>query len=395
MFGIDYLISPVDFEHFREHHYGKKALLIPGAKDKFADFFGWDEINHLSRYSPLQGKSTKLVLDKQHLSLDRIEDFNHWVRKGATFAINHLQTKDPVVDKFSRILGAQLNTPVNINCYVSSPNKQGFDNHFDRHDVFIMHLEGEKQWKVFGQSEQHSYPLECMQGEKGDPPDTEPYIECTMTPGDVLYIPRGHWHYALSDTPCMHLTVGPQAKSPALFLQWLVDKLMRGNEYFRKDFPIADAGEFAGRRTDNELTEYFSNFQDTFAEMIKSDELYNQFEEYIMRMNWLSPVPSAVFPEQQILHDTIDENTEFMLPVGQKVMMKYDTGSNRAHIQLRGFMVELEDITEENLNAIFTGEPVSGRSIMLKCPDVPWENIKNALLSLTDRGVLTLVHKEK
>ena len=395
MYGIDYLISPVEFEHFRQHHFGKKALLIPGDKSKFSDLLGWDEINQLARYSPLGRNSAKLTMDKVQLPPEEIQNFNHWIKEGATFTINHLQTKDPVIDKFSRILSAQLNSSVNINCYVSTPGKQGFDNHYDRHDVFIIQVEGEKKWTVFKSTPgPHTYPLEIMKCDKSDPPDEEPYIECTMSPGDVLYIPRGHWHYAISETPCIHLTVGHQARPPALFLQWYLNELMWSDEFLRQDFPIAEAGEFAGRRTDDELKNHIRKFQDYFGGLIMSEQLEDKVHEYIMTNNRLSASPNAVFPDQQTIYQDITEDTLFCLPVGQKVTMKYDAEHDRAHVQVRGFKIELEGIKEHHLNAIFTGEVISGKSVLGLCPDVKWDDVKNTLLTLLDKGVLMLVGKD-
>ena len=73
--------------------------------------------------------------------------------------------------------------------------------------------------------------------------------------------------------------------------------------------------------------------------------------------------------------------------------MKYDAEHDRAQVQVRGFKIELEGIKEHHLNAIFTGEVISGKSVLELCPDVKWDDVKNTLLILLDKGVLMLAGK--
>jgi hypothetical protein len=162
------------------------------------------------------------------------------------------------------------------------------------------------------------------------------------------------------------------------------------DESFRHNFPIAEAGEFAGRRSDDELKQYIRDFQDRLGQLIQSDQLEQLVHEYIMVANKLSAIPSVMFPEQQTIYQDINEDTQFSMPIGQKVTMKFDPENDRAVVQVRGLKVQLDQIKQHHLEAIFNQETISGRSIMQSCPDVSWENIKKTLLIFVEKGVVTL-----
>ena len=127
--------------------------------------------------------------------------------------------------------------------------------------------------------------------------------------------------------------------------------------------------------------------------MIQSEELEQSIHEYIMLSNPLGPMANTTFPEQQTISQDINEDTELTMPIGQKVIMKFDPGNERASVQVRGLQVDLDHIQRHHLQAIFREGTISGRSIMESCPDVSWEDIKKTLLIFLDRGVLMLIGK--
>ena len=101
---------------------------------------------------------------------------------------------------------------VQANLYLSSKRKQGFQAHFDFHDVFAMHVMGEKTWTVFqGRAD---YPIkhpmfEGWPRERHEQLKGELWREVRLRPGDLLYLPRGQYHYALADDgPCVHIAWG-------------------------------------------------------------------------------------------------------------------------------------------------------------------------------------------
>lgn len=74
--------------------------------------------------------------------------------------------------------------------------------------------------------------------EAPEAPTGEPIADIVLTPGDVLYLPRGWWHAVTADqgTASLHLTFGLATQTGAEFLGWAVDEL-RVNATVRQDVP--------------------------------------------------------------------------------------------------------------------------------------------------------------
>lgn len=287
MFGLEYLIAPRSVDEFRDRYWGEWALHIPGQPDKFEGLFGWDDVNHALNHGRHSFEGVRLLYEKKGLPHEALSNIDHWLSQGATLVINNVNQIDPVAEKFATLLGADLNTHININSYMSCPNKQGFDNHFDGHDVFIAHLEGKKAWKVFEPTIKR--PLDRQNLDKGEPPDTDPYLECELEPGDVLYIPRGHWHYACAITPSIHLTVGQDPRTGSDFLRWLADRLMNNEEFFRQDFPVVWAKELGGTHGNGAFAEHMEEFRRRMHEILDRDSLQEAFVTTAWR-----PIPCGV-----------------------------------------------------------------------------------------------------
>ena len=389
MFGLDYILSPYQKDNFLSDQFGKKAILIPGKEDKFDNLFTWDDINHLVEFGQTENRSARLVFEKNDLGPGQFPRQGHWINEGATYVINHLQRKDPVIDQFARILSAELNATININTYISAKSKQAFDTHYDRHDVFILQIYGTKEWAVFNPTTKH--PLEYM-NKSEEPPETDPYIECTLSPGDMLYIPRGHWHHAMASESTVHLTVGQDARSPIDFMNWFLRQELLGNEKMRQSFPLADSAMFMGSRDAEELDDFLDTFKSALMERLNDENFHNLFTEFVMAINPMSRAPKVLLPDQFLLKDRITMDTVFELPVGQKVILKHDNNKNIGIIYARGVTVRLEGVSEKALSAVFHQDPnnISGNAIQSNCPEMKDESIKKLLLTLVDEGVIQL-----
>jgi hypothetical protein len=78
--------------------------------------------------------------------------------------------------------------------------------------VFAIHCEGEKVWRIYEGVEEA--PVETTVQRDADYIERKKgrvVMEVTMRPGDLLYIPRGHYHDALASSErSLHLTFGVQ-----------------------------------------------------------------------------------------------------------------------------------------------------------------------------------------
>ena len=132
--------------------------------------------------------------------------------RGATLVLNDIDQLTPELSAFARSLEEALGGKVQANLYLSSKRKQGFKAHFDFHDVFAMHVMGEKTWMVFQGRAEHPIKHPSFEGwpqERHDQAKGELWREVRLRPGDLLYLPRGQYHYALADDgACAHIAWG-------------------------------------------------------------------------------------------------------------------------------------------------------------------------------------------
>eukprot|EP01065_Artemidia_motanka_P002621 TRINITY_DN11243_c0_g1_i2.p1 TRINITY_DN11243_c0_g1~~TRINITY_DN11243_c0_g1_i2.p1 ORF type:complete len:380 (+),score=63.36 TRINITY_DN11243_c0_g1_i2:60-1142(+) len=124
--------------------------------------------------------------------------------EGFTVVLNRIETRTAVLRKLCANLEERLGVPTGANIYVTprvtGRVSQGFDPHFDPHDVAVVQVSGSKKWSV-----EWPPPLPCLPRKDQDRrivgfsdghkegPRRQTFV---LTSGDVLYLPRGTVHAA-------------------------------------------------------------------------------------------------------------------------------------------------------------------------------------------------------
>ena len=131
---------------------------------------------------------------------------------GSTMVLQGLHRIWPPIIAFCQQLAAELGHPVQANAYVTPPQNQGFDDHYDVHDVFVLQIDGEKEWTIHApvlasplRTQPWTDRRAVVQAEAGQ----APLIKTVLRPGDCLYLPRGYLHAAQAlGGISTHLTIG-------------------------------------------------------------------------------------------------------------------------------------------------------------------------------------------
>ena len=167
-------------------------------------------------------------------------------RRGCSLLLSGLERRCAAITTLCREVGEQLlghgiplATAVQANAYLTPPNSQAFDIHYDNHCALILQLHGEKRWTVFAPLD--PLPIErCEQSIARDTLD-EPVFDSTLRSGDVLYVPRGFPHCAATaDANSLHLTLSLWSVTWAALLAGVV----RSDVEFRQT-AVARRGETA------------------------------------------------------------------------------------------------------------------------------------------------------
>lgn len=240
---LDYLLAPFSTSQFLAEYWTKKALYFQGQPQKFSPLFSWSALNYLLNYHRLSESDIRFSLNGQ--TLPDSQDPRIWqerLNQGATLVVNGLHHRIPALAALAADLRQELGYRTHINLYCSPPQQQGFACHYDTHEVFVLQIDGTKAWSVYPATVPFPDRSRSQEQDSAQEIPQEAYLNCVLHPGDVLYIPKGHWHCAVAcDRPSLHLTVGVDCLTGLDWLDWLRQDLQSLPEW-RQSLPAIANG---------------------------------------------------------------------------------------------------------------------------------------------------------
>ncbi|WP_395244169.1 cupin domain-containing protein [Agromyces sp. MMS24-K17] len=255
-------------ERFAEEFWGREALLSRADELErgFDDLFSADAVDELVARRGVRTPFIRMARDGDVLATgaytgsggfgaevaDQVDSEKVLERfaGGATIVLQGLHRLWPPIIDFTRQLDDDLGHPVQVNAYVTPPQSQGFDAHYDTHDVFVLQVAGEKHWRIHRPVHADplaSQPWSAHRAAVARAALEDPAIDAVLRPGDALYLPRGWIHSATAgDATSVHLTVGMSAYTHADVVQALVARVgdsprLRAALPLGVDFADADA----------------------------------------------------------------------------------------------------------------------------------------------------------
>lgn len=245
--SLDFLISPYTRERFFQDYFEQRHLHIKADDpERFNHILSAATLEHIVSSQKLTLPNTRMAhkdsdLDANQLTLEgtNIIDLNRVIEKyseGATLILSQLQDRVETLKSLCNTLTADFGQRFQTNIYCTPGNSsQGFTIHHDTHDVFILQIEGSKDWKIY------ESPIELAikdQGFKQELHQPGAVIdEFTMNPGDLLYIPRGLMHAAkTSNKRSIHITTGFMGFTWQDFMIDKINKLSQEHLDLRRGF---------------------------------------------------------------------------------------------------------------------------------------------------------------
>lgn len=257
---FDELIAPLQVEHFLREYHDRRPIHIPAPADAARHgAFQWERLNALlSIRSHWTQDNVKLIMNSHPIAPEFYMDetigradpakIDVFFGMGASLVANNVHEIAPEVRAVCNMLGQQFSGRAGANAYCSFGGVQAFATHFDLHDVFAIHCEGEKIWRLYENRAEnpitHPPATEDAQA-RIDAARGRLVHEVKMQPGDVLYIPRGWYHDALaSSNASLHLSFGVLPYHGRLLFQLLEEEALNLSA-FRAYLPDArtDGGD--------------------------------------------------------------------------------------------------------------------------------------------------------
>lgn len=218
------LVAPVAPEEFLDAYWERRHLFLHrGDPDYYGTLFSFADVDRwisLAQAAPADlllivpppdsGRKTERK-KLRDVSLGRLYAAFH---AGNTLVLEGIQKHWPAVARLADSLREAFTAAVNVNLYMTPAGAQGAPVHPDVQDVFVLQVDGAKDWTLYEQREDLCLEtltyLREIRGNVLPRMEGLPLVgEARLEKGDFLYIPRGLPHKAVSPAsgPSLHLTV--------------------------------------------------------------------------------------------------------------------------------------------------------------------------------------------
>ncbi|MEA1943228.1 MAG: cupin domain-containing protein [Pseudomonadota bacterium] len=284
------LIAPVDADSFfRDYHEQKALIARRDDPERYSGLLSIERIDAI--ISALNLRAGDLDMARTDPPV-RPEDFTfetgfidpggvaEQYRQGATIILPQLHMRDAGLGAFCRAMEALLSCHVQTNIYLTPPHNQGFNTHYDDHDVFVLQVSGEKRWRLYDMPLENPYRGEGFR--PGDHPVGEPVEEFVLKAGECAYVPRGLMHDASThgEAPSLHITLGLIVKTWADLMLEAVSEVALREPAFRRALPPGFARPGFDRKA---AGAYFAGLAETLAQEAQMDAAMDMFADSFIR----------------------------------------------------------------------------------------------------------------
>lgn len=250
------LLGSLSQERFFDEHWERSPGLLPARSDADRASFRREDWRDLAHAARDQSEATVEVLQPGRSRKPRSDsEIDEGFAAGASVRVLRVQRVWPFLQRLCAALQWELGFRVSANLYVTPETKQGLDIHADSHDVLVVQMAGGKDWEVFGSP--YALPLDyraplvfedgVRRDHRGDEfggrgykdKDVGPLLlACSLSPGDLLYVPRGFVHKAVASRgTSVHVTIGLHSTTWGDLLALAVAQESRSEPSLRETLP--------------------------------------------------------------------------------------------------------------------------------------------------------------
>ena len=297
---------------------------------------------------------------------------NARLREGATLILDAANELSAPLQRLCAGLAAEFGSSCQANLYACWGTTQGFDVHWDDHDVFVIQVAGRKRWALYGSTRQ-APTRKDHHGEHARP--ERPLEETVLEPGDVLYLPRGYWHAAVGlGEPTLHLTVGLTRKAGSDFVHWLADHLL-ADAAFRADLPLEQDDAVLGAHLSGLLARMAAAEPESLGQLYRRHVHANQAHRPELSFPFIGG-PAPIGPEAAV------GLAEGAASLRREV--------DAAVLSWRGVEFRLALELEPPLKALVAGCTLSCATIEAEVPDEIRPLVASFIADMVGRGVFVL-----
>ena len=286
----------------------------------------------------------------------------------------------PKLNHFIQSLSEELTAKVWPNVYITPASAQALAPHFDTHDVFVLQIYGTKAWKLYDSPvdlPDESFIHKQLRGEVYE----KKAVEFSLQQGDLLYIPRGLVHEAVtSKSTSIHISIGIKSIRNIDLVNQILKEALK-NPFFRK------TTDLLYNRSSSSVEEQEQFFKEALIEEIKKadfNDILENAKQQIIRdqdsKNYNNLFSSLVYKNDLTIESKVKKRSEV------RCTLKKETPILKLHF---------DDKTQEFppfLNVLLE-RAVSGETFKIKDLDdkMKPKDILKFVKMLTESGVLEVI----
>jgi ribosomal protein L16 Arg81 hydroxylase len=283
----------------------------------------------------------------QKLPIDKDEVYQQ-ISNGQTLTVNTIHRFIPKLHNYLFELGARWGVSFAANAYITPSGNQGFDWHYDNHDVFILQMNGTKSWDL--EKNEPFLPDENYKSTSPIKTNIKEYETIILKEGDTLYIPRGLYHRAIAENESsVHLTIGFSGTKNYQIFEQLLQESYRKKE-FRQSILSKDIKSFDYESILNLAEEFVLDYFKKKKQNIKKDKQSIEYKVESKIANDYNRL-SSILKINSLNPKTLIQLNTFCTP---KFYLNGDfviVNSGNKEWQYPKFM-------EETLKSILSGKPI-------------------------------------
>ncbi len=382
----DIFKEPFD-KNFFQNHFGKKYLhkkeIVNDAKnivsheildDMLSKSNIWNNQNFLMmldqkkiNYNDYSSPSLDVTGSNNRPDVNKVQGL---VSKGASIILNDIEKYNSKLLKISDKLQKITNGRCQGNLYFSMASHKAFGPHFDLHDVFAIHFEGEKVWNIYENIEVApiNHPFFRLSPEERIRRAGKLIDQVTLKPGDLLYIPRGQYHDALASmNGAIHIAFGLTYFKPIDFMSSIWEKFIL-NDFMRNDVKL--------NSTKDEIKSVLERLSKEINDIVKSDETLEILKKNIT--NW----PYKI--REYTIKDLVLEGIRYDISKS----VKFEKKGNKGYLTSGSNIVEVPDQFIKITEFILNKEYITDKNILAEFENIPENVIYECIENLKNMKVL-------
>lgn len=288
---------------------------------------------------------------------------------GGTIVLNQLEGSLPSLMMLCRSMEAEFSSRFQCNIYVTPKDAQGLKTHYDTHCVLVLQIAGTKRWVTYDAPVERPLRGQDFTPDKYTP--GEKSYEFTLQPGDMVYVPRGLMHDAIStDEDSCHITLGVLPNTWSDLLLESVARVALEDPELRRSLPVGfasqgfDRGDARGR---------FADLMKRVAEQVDFDGALDHFAEDLV-----STRHALLYGQMQQIHRLPELSIDDRAGARPSILFHLTKDDERVKVSAYGGTISLPAHAAESLEYALNHDEY-------RIGDIPGE--------LDDPGKLVLIRK--